>query len=237
MSVDKSGHRVRQMFGEIASRYDFLNHLLSLSMDRYWRWRAIRKTPPEGTLPILDICTGTGDLALGYRRHVDAEIPVLATDFCHEMLLLGAKKVSPGKPPITWIEADSQRLPFPDGMFQIVSVAFGLRNISDTDRGLQEMARVCAPGGTVVVLEFSMPVRQPFSAIYRVYFRHILPRIGQLLAQNRLGAYNYLPQSVGEFPQGERLAERLRAVGLASIRWHRFTFGIATLYLAKRERT
>lgn len=124
MSVDKSGHRVRQMFGEIASRYDFLNHLLSLSMDRYWRWRAIRKTPPEGKLPILDICTGTGDLALGYRRHVDAEIPVLATDFCHEMLLLGAKKVSPGKPPITWIEADSQRLPFPDGMFQIVSVAF-----------------------------------------------------------------------------------------------------------------
>ena len=237
MSVDKSGYRVRQMFGEIAGRYDFLNHLLSFSMDRYWRWRAIRKAPPQGGLPILDICTGTGDLAFGYRRCSDAETLVMATDFCREMLLVGAKKERTSEAPITWIEADSQQLPFPDGMFQIVSVAFGLRNISDTDRGLREMARVCAPGGRVMILEFSMPGWQPFAAIYRAYFRHLLPRIGQLLARNRAGAYNYLPQSVGEFPQGEQLADRLRAAGLSGVRWYPFTLGVATLYLAKRDST
>jgi demethylmenaquinone methyltransferase/2-methoxy-6-polyprenyl-1,4-benzoquinol methylase len=222
------------MFAEIAGRYDFLNHLLSFSMDRYWRWRTIRKVPPRSGLPILDICTGTGDLALGYQRRAAGKATVVASDFCHEMLVVGTRKEKPCGQPIGWVEADSQRLPFRDGQFQIVSVAFGLRNVTDTDRGLAEMARVCTPGGTVAILEFSLPRRQPFAAIYRAYFRHLLPRIGQLLARNREAAYNYLPQSVGEFPQGVQLAERLRAAGLASVRWYPMTLGVVTLYLAKR---
>ena len=234
MSVDKSAPRVRRMFAEIAGRYDRLNHLLSLSLDRYWRWQATRRAPAEGALPVLDLCTGTGDLALSYRRHVSAEIPVIGADFCHEMLVCGTHKVAANQP-ILWVEADAEALPFPDASFQLVSVAFGLRNIADTDRGLAEMARVCASGGQVVVLEFSSPTRQPFAMLYGAYFRYILPRIGQLLARNRESAYNYLPASVGEFPQGEALAERMRSAGLVDIRYYPMTFGVATLYLARRK--
>ncbi|MDG2409317.1 MAG: bifunctional demethylmenaquinone methyltransferase/2-methoxy-6-polyprenyl-1,4-benzoquinol methylase UbiE [Pirellulales bacterium] len=234
MSVDKSAPRVRRMFGQIAGRYDRLNHLLSLSLDRYWRWQATRRAPPDGTLPILDLCTGTGDLALSYRRRVPADVPVIGADFCHEMLVCGTHKDSDGNR-VNWVEADAEALPFPDATFQLVSVAFGLRNIADTDNGLREMARVCAPGGQVVVLEFSMPTRQPFSLLYGAYFRYVLPRIGQLLARNRESAYNYLPASVGEFPQGEALAERMRLAGLTDVRWYPMTLGVATLYLAKRE--
>lgn len=238
MSVDKSEKRVRRMFGQIAGRYDLLNHLLSLNIDRYWRWRAVRKAPPDGQLPVLDICTGTGDLALAYHRRAAGRLPVFGADFCHEMLVIGNRKGSKvGNARIAWVEADSQRLPFADDMFQIVSVAFGLRNITDTDRGLSEMARVCAPGGTVVILEFSLPGWQPLRAIYGAYFRYVLPRIGQLLARNREDAYNYLPASVGEFPQGEQLARRIRAVGLKDVRWFPLTLGVATLYLAKETTT
>ena len=234
MSVDKSAPRVRRMFAEISGRYDRLNHLLSLSLDRYWRWQATRRAPVEGALPILDLCTGTGDLALSYRRHVPEDVSVIGADFCHEMLVCGTHKVVANQP-ILWVEADAEALPFPDASFQLVSVAFGLRNIADTDRGLSEMARVCAPGGQVVVLEFSSPTRQPFAMFYGAYFRHVLPRIGQLLARNRQSAYNYLPASVGEFPQGEALAERMRSAGLVDIRYHPMTFGVATLYLARRK--
>ena len=234
MSVDKSAPRVRRMFSQIAGRYDRLNHLLSFSLDRYWRWQTTRRAPAVGTLPVLDLCTGTGDLALSYRRHVPENVPVVGADFCHEMLVCGTHKVSPDKP-ILWVEADAEALPFPSASFQLVSVAFGLRNIADTDRGLAEMARVCAPGGRVVVLEFSLPTRQPLALLYGAYFRYVLPKIGQLLARNRESAYNYLPASVGEFPQGDALAERMRSVGLVDIRYYPMTFGVATLYLGRRE--
>jgi demethylmenaquinone methyltransferase/2-methoxy-6-polyprenyl-1,4-benzoquinol methylase len=128
------------------------------------------------------------------------------------------------------IEADAQHLPFSDDLFQIVCVAFGLRNVSDTDAGLREMVRVCRPGGSVAVLEFSSPKNRVVAAAYNNYFRRILPRIGQALANNSQEAYTYLPASVGEFPQGEALAERFRAAGLKNVRFHPFTFGVATLY-------
>jgi demethylmenaquinone methyltransferase/2-methoxy-6-polyprenyl-1,4-benzoquinol methylase len=150
------------------------------------------------------------------------------------MLVCGTHKGSQERR-IDWVEADAQALPFPDNTFQLVAVAFGLRNIANTDSGLREMARVCAPGGQVVVLEFSLPTRQPFALLYGAYFRYVLPRIGQLLARNRESAYNYLPESVGEFPQGQALAERMRSAGLADVRWYPMTLGVATLYLAKRE--
>jgi demethylmenaquinone methyltransferase/2-methoxy-6-polyprenyl-1,4-benzoquinol methylase len=221
------------MFGQIARRYDLLNHLLSLNIDKRWRNQTVRAVPPGGDGPILDLCTGTGDLALAYYRATDERTPVVGADFCHEMLAIskekGRRTAVNGR--LSFIEADAQRLPFPDDYFQIVSVAFGLRNVTDTLRGLQEMIRVCRPGGRIAILEFSMPRRQPFRGIYRWYFRHVLPRIGQLLARNRESAYNYLPASVSEFPDGEAMENCLRAAGLQNV-WSRpLTFGVATLYV------
>jgi demethylmenaquinone methyltransferase/2-methoxy-6-polyprenyl-1,4-benzoquinol methylase len=231
-AVDKSGERVRAMFGEIAARYDAMNHLLSAGVDKYWRWRTVRLAPVEGSAPILDLCTGTGDLALVYQRAAAGKAQVVGADFCHPMLVIGRKKgeaVAGTRP--RFVEADAQRLPFDDDTFQIVSVAFGLRNVSDTDQGLREMTRVCQPGGKVVVLEFSMPTWQPFRAVYGWYFRNVLPKVGQFLARNQRDAYEYLPASVQEFPMGEALADRMRATGLRTVKFYPFTCGVATLYV------
>lgn len=236
MPVDKSPDRVRRMFGQIAGRYDFLNHLLSLGIDLYWRRRTVRLVPPNGRLPILDVCTGTGDLALAYDRAAGGRTPIVAADFCHEMLAIGrekARRAGAGSR-ITFIEADAQSLPLPSEAFQIVCVAFGLRNVAETDRGLAEMTRVCASGGRVAVLEFSTPAKQPFKSMYGWYFRHILPRIGQLFSRNSSAAYEYLPTSVGEFPQGEALSARMGVAGLTDLRRYPLTFGIATLYVGTK---
>lgn len=220
------------MFGEIAGRYDFLNHLLSLNVDRYWRWRTTRAVPPVDG-PILDLCTGTGDLALAYFRASRGRARIVGADFCHPMLVLGDEKRRRARcdGQLTFVEADAQRLPFPDDYFSIVCVAFGLRNVTDTDRGLREMARVCRPGGKVAVLEFSLPTWSPLRAAYLMYFRHVLPRIGQLLARNRHEAYSYLPETVSEFPSGAALAERMRQAGLAEVGFRPLTLGVATLYV------
>src|SRR5581483_329342 len=164
MTVDKSGARVRRMFGEIAQRYDLLNHLLSMNVDKYWRWRTVRAVPPRGDGPILDLCSGTGDLALAYYKASGGRLPIVAADFCHPMLVLGRDKGrrAGANGQMTFVEADAQRLPLPDDHFQIVCVAFGLRNVTDTDQGLREMVRVCQPGGQVAVLEFSQPTWAPF---------------------------------------------------------------------------
>jgi demethylmenaquinone methyltransferase/2-methoxy-6-polyprenyl-1,4-benzoquinol methylase len=197
----------------------------------------VRLVPPAGPLPILDVCTGTGDLALAYDRAAGGGTPIVAADFCHEMLAIGREKArrAGAERRITFIEADAQSLPLSGDAFQIVCVAFGLRNVADTHRGLAEMARVCAPGGRVAVLEFSMPARQPFKLIYGWYFRHVLPRIGGLFARSSGGAYQYLPTSVGEFPQGEALLERMRAAGLTDLRRYPLTLGVATLYVGMKS--
>ncbi len=233
MTVDKSDARVREMFGEIAPKYDRMNHLLSMNVDRYWRWRTVRLVRPDGNEPILDICTGTGDLAFAFYKKTGGQTPIVGADFCREMLDIGERKKARAgiNGQLTFVEADAQHLPFPDDHFQIVSVAFGLRNVADTDQGLREMTRVCRSGGRVAVLEFSMPRWQPFKAVYGWYFRHVLPRLGRWLARNKSNAYDYLPVSVGEFPQGEALAERMRAAGLSRVDYYPFTMGIATLYV------
>lgn len=233
MSVDKSSDRVRRMFGEITGRYDLLNRVLSLGMDRRWRRQTTRLVPPEGDAPVLDLCTGTADLALAYWRAGGRHTPIVGADFCHPMLVLGRDKLrrAGAERYVRLVEADAQQLPFPNDCFQIVSVAFGLRNQSDTDRGLREMVRVCRPGGRIAVLEFSMPRPGLLGSVYRWYFHRVLPRVGQTLAKNRQSAYNYLPASVGEFPRDEALAERMRDAGVREIRFHRFTFGIATLHV------
>jgi demethylmenaquinone methyltransferase/2-methoxy-6-polyprenyl-1,4-benzoquinol methylase len=235
--VDKSETKIRRMFGDIAPTYDRLNHLLSLSIDKAWRRKTVRLVPPtiDGG-PILDLCTGTGDLALAYDRAAAGRVPIVGADFCHPMLTRGRDKgnAAGSQDHMAFVEADAQRLPFTDDLFQIVCVAFGLRNVTDTDRGLREMTRVCRPGGKVAVLEFSQPGWRPFRAFYNWYFNNVLPRIGQWLSRSPQQAYRYLPQSVGEFPCGEALCERMRAAGLHDVTFRPFTFGIATLYVGTK---
>ena len=239
--VDKSGDRVRRMFGEISQRYDLMNHLLSGGIDIYWRSYTVKKVPPVGTAPILDVCTGTGDLALTYWNAGKRNIPVFGTDFTPEMLEIARKKVSkvtgtenPGAR-IEFSEADTQQLPFPDNQFQIVSVAFGLRNVSDTQAGLREMVRVCQPGGSIAVLEFAQPTLPGLAGMYRWYFKNILPRVGQLFAKNREEAYHYLPASVSEFPCGQALVEIMGECGLHHVTYTPLTFGIAALYVGQKS--
>lgn len=221
------------MFGEIAPSYDRMNHLLSMNVDRYWRWKTVRRLKPNESGPILDVCTGTGDLALAFARKTGGRTRVVAADFCEEMLEIGRQKKqkSTKTKQVEFVQADTQSLPFEPNCFQIVSVAFGLRNVSDTDKGLQEMTRVCRPGGQVAILEFSTPRRQPIKGAYQWYFKNVLPRIGQTLARNHSSAYEYLPESVGEFPAYERLTERMETAGLSKVRFYPLTFGIATLYV------
>jgi demethylmenaquinone methyltransferase / 2-methoxy-6-polyprenyl-1,4-benzoquinol methylase len=235
--IDKSSDRVRKMFGQIAGRYDLLNRLLSLGIDRSWRRRMVRLVPPEGDAPILDVCTGTADLALAYSWVSRGKVPIVGADFCKPMLAVGRGKChrAAGQPSVALFEADTLRLPFRGDTFQIVCVAFGLRNVADTDAGLREMTRVCLPGGRVAVLEFSMPNAWPLGDLYAWYFQRVLPRIGQALARNTLAAYNYLPRSVGRFPQGEALAERMRAAGLCDVWFRPMTFGVATLYVGRKD--
>jgi demethylmenaquinone methyltransferase / 2-methoxy-6-polyprenyl-1,4-benzoquinol methylase len=234
--IDKSGQRVQRMFGEIAPHYDRMNHLLSLNIDRYWRWWTVKKLAPHPGEPILDVCTGTGDLAIAFQRATGGKSEIMAADFCREMLDIGRRKQSRLRigNELTFVESDTQQLPFDDGRFAIVSVAFGLRNVADTDRGLAEMARVCKPGGQVAVLEFSTPRIQPLRALYLFYFRNILPRIGQWFARNNSDAYEYLPATVAQFPDGEALAERMRGVGLKNVKYCPLTLGIATLYVGRK---
>lgn len=237
--VDKREVRIRQMFNNIAPSYDLLNHLLSLNIDHYWRWRTTRLAPPRGEAPILDLCTGTGDLALAYDRAAGRRLPIVGADFCHEMLVRARAKTQrrAAQERVRYLEADAQHLPFPDNHFQITTVAFGLRNVTDTDRGIAEMVRVTRPGGQVAILEFSQPRGKLFGGLYRFYFKHILPRIGQAISRSKDNAYRYLPASVQEFPDGTALAERLRRHGLVDVHWHPLTFGIATLYVGTKPRS
>ena len=222
------------MFGEIARRYDLMNCLLSGGMDRRWRRRTVRLVPPTENAPVLDVCTGTADLALAYWRAGGGRVKVVGADFCRPMLLHGADKCqrAEAQRAVLLVEADAQQLPFADDTFQVVSVAFGLRNLSDPDRGLREMTRVCRPGGRVAVLEFGFPQSRPWRGLYSWYVpAACLPRVGELVARNRQSAYNYLPTSVSEFPQREALLARMQSAGLRDAVYRPFTFGIAGLYV------
>lgn len=230
--LDKSNARVREMFRQIAPRYDLMNHLLSLNIDKYWRWRAVRRMRFVPGVPVLDVCTGTGDLAIGMAHGSPADVEVVGSDFCHAMLEIARKKREKDTPSenIDFLEADSQRLPFESDKFQCVTVAFGLRNVADTDLGLREMTRVCRPNGQVMVLEFSRPTLFGLRQIYNFYFTHVLPRIGQWFARNNKDAYEYLPESVGKFPDGQALADRMTAAGLKDVQFKPLTFGVCTIY-------
>lgn len=230
--LDKSNDRVQEMFRQIAPRYDLMNHLLSLNVDKLWRRAAVKRLRFKRDVPVLDVCTGTGDLALAMAKAAPENVDVVASDFCHAMLEIAREKRVAGTPTETveFLEADSQQLPFPSDRFQCVTVAFGLRNVADTDQGLREMTRVCRPGGQVMVLEFSKPSVLGLRQAYGFYFSHVLPRIGQWFARNNKSAYEYLPESVGQFPDGQALADRMKTAGLTDVRYKPLTFGVCTIY-------
>ncbi len=235
-AVDKSGTRVRRMFGSIAPRYDFLNHLLSLNIDKTWRAFTVRTVPPVPGQPVLDCCTGTADLALAYERSARGQSTVVGSDFCRPMLEIGWKKVlkAGAESRLRLVEADTQTLPMASDTFGVVTVAFGLRNVADTRRGVDEMIRVTQPGGRVAILEFSRPRGPVLGRAYLAFFRHVLPRVGQAIAPNADSAYSYLPESVLQFPDGAAMVSLLQERGLVDVREHRLTLGIASLYVGTK---
>ena len=232
--LDKSNERIKKMFAGIAPRYDLMNHVLSANVDRWWRRQTVRRLRITSQSPVLDVCTGTGDLAISMAKDLPANVRVLGMDFCSEMLDIARvkqTKQSIAESKLQFLEADTQVLPLEDSSVQIVTVAFGLRNVNDTRKGLSEMIRVCEPGGQVVVLEFSKPTVVGLKQMYDWYFRYVLPTIGQTFAKNKESAYAYLPESVRRFPCGEELASLMRQTGLKSVDIIPMTGGIATLYV------
>jgi demethylmenaquinone methyltransferase / 2-methoxy-6-polyprenyl-1,4-benzoquinol methylase len=226
-------HYVRSLFDAIAYRYDLLNHLLSGGIDVYWRRRAIEHLRTLAPTRILDVATGTGDLALAAMRLKPRE--VIGVDIADEMLRFGRRKVE-RRGLTRWItlkSGDAEQMEFPDSSFDAAMVAFGARNFEHLERGLGEMHRLLRPGGMIVVLEFSRPARFPFRQLYGFYFLKILPRIGRTVS-NHTEAYTYLPESVLRFPEGEEFLRILRQVGFADVRQERLTFGIASIYTGVR---
>ncbi len=198
-ALDKSNERIRAMFAGIAPRYDLLNHVLSMNIDKSWRRFTVKTLDPKPGEPILDTCTGTGDLAIEFARVISEKAKgtnvtteIVASDFTPEMLTIARKKSASTYPNIEWIEADTQAMPLPSDKFQLVTVAFGLRNVADPVAGLKELVRVTRPGGRVAILEFSKPRVQPFRFFYLAYFKYLLPRIGQSVSNSKDQAYSYL---------------------------------------------
>lgn len=233
MKVTKEPSQIRSMFSAIAPRYDLLNHLLSLSVDRYWRWRTVRvltRETGENRL-ILDLCTGTADLALLLAR----SHAVVGCDFSHAMLRLALEKRSGSQVEknVSLVEADALSLPFDDEVFDGVTVAFGLRNLENYEKGLREMKRVLKPHGTLAVLEFSQLRVPGVRQAYLFYFSRVLPKLGEWIS-GRAGAYSYLCHSVRDFPEQAELEHIARKAGLQYLRHYSLTGGIATLHLARR---
>lgn len=231
---EETARWVRRMFGAVARRYDLLNHLLSFNLDRLWRKRtvrAVRKILERPAARVLDLCCGTGDLLFALQQHSAA--PVFGCDFCHPMLVLAQRKAAQRGTSAKVFEGDALLLPLPDASFDLVTTAFGFRNLADYRGGLVEMARVLRPGGMAAILEFSWPPGRMMSALYTFYSNRILPYIGGLLSGSR-EAYSYLPESVKKFPSPEVLADEIKSSGFRQVRFTRMTFGIVVLHLAEK---
>jgi demethylmenaquinone methyltransferase / 2-methoxy-6-polyprenyl-1,4-benzoquinol methylase len=228
---------VREMFGRIAPRYDLLNHLLSLDIDKVWRrkvatrFAAILRNPRARA---LDLCCGTGDLALAFRKEAPDGAEIVGSDFVLEMLERARAKAATLGADIAFVEADALALPFGDASFDLVACSFGFRNLANYEQGLREIFRMLKPGGAAAVLEFAEPRGKLFGSIYRFYFRRVLPRLGGLISGNG-AAYTYLPSSVSKFPSPENLQAQFSAVGYEDARFERWTGGIVTLHTARKR--
>ena len=226
---------VRAMFGRVAHRYDLANHLLSCNIDRYWRAHTVRRTRdillrPEAR--VLDICCGTGDLVLALAKVAPQGRRVLGSDFCHPMLVAAHAKIARRRASAVLFESDALTLPLRDGSLDLLTVAFGFRNLANYEAGLVEMRRVLAPGGMAAILEFSQPPNAVFGALYNFYARRILPWIGGLISGSR-GAYTYLPESVRKFPSAGELAAMMRRAGFAEVSFEYLTGGIVALHIGR----
>lgn len=230
---DPKKQQVATMFDNIAPRYDFLNHFLSAGVDLYWRRRAVDELVAARPRQILDIATGTGDLAIAALRAQPEH--VIGVDISEGMLAIGRQKLTERhlSERITLETGDSEALRFADDSFDAVMAAFGVRNFEHLERGLTEMRRVLRPGGKVVILEFSKPRSFPLKQLYGFYFRNILPTFGKLISRDQ-AAYTYLPDSVRAFPDGEDFLTVLRRAGFTTPRWQSLTFGICSLYTATK---
>jgi demethylmenaquinone methyltransferase/2-methoxy-6-polyprenyl-1,4-benzoquinol methylase len=233
--LSDKGEKIQQMFGAIAPRYDFLNRLLSFGIDRRWRTTAVRLLKYRDDSRILDVATGTGDVALEIARNTPATVKITGADFCKEMVDLGAVKVaaSPYAERIDLKVAPCEDLPFANNTFDSITIAFGIRNVVDRKLGLAEMWRVLRPGGRMIILEFSTPRSQLFRQLYYFYFRQLLPIVGGLFS--RYNAYKYLPDSVLEFPSQEEFCRMMGEAGFRNIHLQELTFGIATIYVGEKE--
>ena len=224
---------VRQIFSEIAPRYDLLNHVLSLNIDRAWRREALDalewRERPAGTY--LDLCAGTLDVGAALSRASGFAGFVVGADFAEPMLRAGEGKAS--RDALAPLAADAQRLPLADASADGAIVAFGIRNVADLDAALREVRRVLRPGSRFVILEFSTPRNVLVRRAYHLYFHHVLPRIGRLVSGHRT-AYSYLPRSVAHFPAAEELARRLTDAGFSAVRWRPLTLGIAAIHVGER---
>jgi demethylmenaquinone methyltransferase / 2-methoxy-6-polyprenyl-1,4-benzoquinol methylase len=225
---------VREMFTSIAPRYDLLNHLLSFNVDRLW-WRQAARSfshilrRPDAN--ILDLCCGTGDMTFALRRQARPFEPrILGVDFSHAMLQLASRKSAGTR--LRWLEADALRLPFVGEQFDLITTAFGFRNLTDYDAGLREIARLLRPSGECGILEFGEP-RGVLGSLYRIYFKRILPVVGTVISGVK-GPYAYLPASVARFPHPDEMLARMRQAGFRDATWTPYTFGIAGLYRGKR---
>ncbi len=225
--------QVRNMFNNIAGKYDFLNHFLSAGIDRRWRKRVIKILRKKQPGRILDVATGTADLAIA-ESDLNPD-KIVGVDIADQMLDIGREKLEKKKLTqlITLENGDSENLRFDEGSFDAVTVAFGVRNFENLDQGLKEMYRVLDHGGTAVVLEFSRPRNFPVKQLYSFYFRYILPLLGRIISRHN-SAYTYLPESVGSFPDGEAFIQRLQAAGFTNCTHRPLTFGIATVYTGEK---
>lgn len=253
-SVDKSPERVRAMFGEIAGKYDLLNDLLSVGLAKRWRRRLVKTIfstlrnagYTAGRVETLDVATGTGDVIIeehrqwkksSTRKGVGTELFTTGADFVPQMLELAREKIAKKKldEVATFVEADGLNLPFDSHSFDAVTISFGLRNMADPERGIAEMIRVCRIGGVVAILEFA-PTKFPlFAPLFRFYFHHILPVIGQKVAKNSKDAYKYLPESVDAFEKNDVIIKYMRRHGLEHVRYHSMTFGVLGLFIGRKS--
>lgn len=225
----EASHYVRSMFACVVNRYDLANHLLSLNIDRTWRTRTVARVRDVLHQPgarCLDLCCGTGDLLMALAR--ERAGAVFGGDFCHPMLIAAASKGAGAR----LMEADALMLPLADSSLDLVTMAFGFRNLVSYEAGLRELGRVLKPGGTLAILEFSQPPNAAFAALYHFYSRRILPWIGGALTGSR-NAYAYLPESVRKFPAPDELAAMMRSAGFTGVRFERMTGGIVALHLGK----
>lgn len=228
---------IHNIFSAIARRYDFLNTLLSIGRDRSWRRFTARVSEIAPGNNVLDVCTGTGELAFAYADAMDNGRPVIGTDFCFEMLAIGKEKVAKQKRSRDFvaIEADTLQLPFADDTFDVVSAGFGIRNVANLELGIHEMTRVAVRGGRVVILEFTQPTTPVFRSLHFLYFKKVLPIVGNLISRNRDDAYGYLPESVIHFPNCEQLKAIMEDCGLTDVRFYQRTLGIVAIHVGRKK--